>query len=268
MASERILAIFAHPDDESILAGGTLAACADAGAHVEVLSVTRGENGDIADPGMASRDNLGDVRERELRTAAGALGVSAVECLGYPDGELEWIDPEEIATSVGRRIRALQPTILLTFGAEGLYWHEDHRTVHRTVHRAVEALPPAARPWVYHATWPDGHMLALVEAVRSRGTEPELWGLHPSDFGAPPDSITTVLDVRAALQRKLVALRSHRTQLPQRHLFDLIDDELAAEFLGVEFFAVAHQPARGDLLAAVIASCSGGAQWAYPVGRR
>src|SRR5713101_5246819 len=97
-----IVGIFAHPDDESIVAGGTLAACAAAGYDVAILSVTRGEQGPIAHPELATQQTLGAVREAELRAAASALGLAegAADCLGYPDGELEWTDPAPIIDDI------------------------------------------------------------------------------------------------------------------------------------------------------------------------
>src|SRR6058998_3196349 len=92
--AERVLAVFAHPDDESIVAGGTLAACAAAGAEVLVLCATRGEQGPIADTEIASRATLGAVRERELYAACYALGARGVECLKFSDGELDSVEAE------------------------------------------------------------------------------------------------------------------------------------------------------------------------------
>src|SRR5438093_12942707 len=100
----RIVAIFAHPDDESIVAGGTLAACAAAGVEIVIACMTRGEQGPIAHPEFATAETLGAVRETELRAAASVLGAGTVECLGYPDGELDWADAAEIEPDLAHRI--------------------------------------------------------------------------------------------------------------------------------------------------------------------
>src|SRR5207253_7616462 len=105
--AERVVGIFAHPDDESILAGGTLAACAAAGAEVIILSMTRGEQGPIANPELATPETLGAVRETELRSAGRALGVPTIECLDYPDGELESADANEVVADLAQRLKDL-----------------------------------------------------------------------------------------------------------------------------------------------------------------
>src|SRR5436305_12169867 len=101
MSRDCLLAVFAHPDDESLVAGGALAACAAAGVEVALVCATRGELGPIAEAGLATRETLAAAREAELRAAGRALGVSAVECLGYPDGELAWCDESALAADVG-----------------------------------------------------------------------------------------------------------------------------------------------------------------------
>jgi LmbE family N-acetylglucosaminyl deacetylase len=245
MTHGRLLAVFAHPDDESLVAGGTLAACAAAGVEVRVVSVTRGEAGPIADPALATRRSLGDVRAGELRAAAAALGFGAVECLDYPDGELSRSDPERLRGDLARLIRDWRPDAILTFGPEGLYWHRDHIAVHDTTAAALDVLAgEGLAPRLYHATWPHGMAGALVAAMAGLGRPADLWGLYPADFGVPAEAITTVVDVRPFLAAKLRALRCHRTQLPPDHLLRVIPDDLAREFLGREYFVLARR--RGD----------------------
>src|ERR1700709_332455 len=88
----RILGVFAHPDDETLCAGGTLAKYADAGAEVYVVSLTKGEAGQIRDAGAATRATLRGVREKEFHAAGNALGVTETRCLDYPDGGLPGVD--------------------------------------------------------------------------------------------------------------------------------------------------------------------------------
>jgi len=260
MSAGRVVGIFAHPDDESILAGGTLAACAAAGLEVVIVCLTRGEAGPIAHPDLATRQTLGAVREAELRAAADALGVQAVECLGYPDGGLPWVEAGKVEADLARRLRHWRPEAVMTFGPEGLYGHPDHVAVYRRTMAVVDALAGKPddrngpwRPWVYQATWPQGRMAELVSAVAARGLPAHLWGLHPDDFGAPPSLITTVLDVRRFVGPKLRALRSHRTQLAPEHLFGVVPEDLAAEFLGREYFVRVRPLATpGDWLAEAV----------------
>src|SRR5437773_6940286 len=96
LTGRTILAVFAHPDDESLACGGTLARAADAGANVVLLCATRGERGSISDATLVPDGDLGRVRTNELREAAAVLGVSDVAIYDHPDGDLRWSDVTEI----------------------------------------------------------------------------------------------------------------------------------------------------------------------------
>lgn len=224
-----LLAVFAHPDDESLLAGGSLAAFAAAGRRVAIVSMTRGEQG----PG--ARVGLGEVREAELQAAAHALGAAAAECLGYPDGELAGVDEAEAAQTLARLLERERPEAVLTFSEEGLYWHPDHLAVSRLLAAALELVAPGPA-WVYGATWPEGHAARLVAQMRARGLETDLWGLEPDAFGAPEGSITSSLEVSPFLPAKLAALRAYASQIGPGHLLSALPDDLAQQFLGREYF--------------------------------
>src|SRR5262249_48874698 len=188
---ECVLAVFAHPDDESLLAGGTLAACAAAGREVVLVCATRGEQGPIASRKTATRATLGDVRQAELHAAAAVLGVRAVEWLGYPDGELAVADPAAVVADLVGLLRRWRPRAVITFGPEGLYWHPDHVAVHGLTLAALEALTREGfAPWVYFATWPAGLAEGLAAALAARGLSTGPWGLDPRAFDPPPASAT------------------------------------------------------------------------------
>jgi LmbE family N-acetylglucosaminyl deacetylase len=245
-----VLAVFAHPDDESLLAGGALAACAAAGRRVAIVSMTRGERGPAELPGLAGRSALGEVRAAELIAAADALGASSAECLDYPDGELAGAGEGEAGRALARLLERERPELVISFSEEGLYWHPDHLAVSRFLDAALELLGPRAPAWLYGATWPEGHARGLVSAVRARGLTTDLWGIEPDAFGAPADSITTSLDVRAFLPAKLAALRAYASQIGPNHLLSGLPDDLAQEFLGREYFVrIRPETSRKDLLA-------------------
>ncbi|TMK79063.1 MAG: PIG-L family deacetylase [Actinobacteria bacterium] len=232
-----VLAVFAHPDDESLLAGGVLAACAAAGRRVAIVSMTRGERGPTELPELAGPQALGDVREAELLAAARALGASAAECLDYPDGELADADEGQAARALALLLERERPEAVISFSEEGLYWHPDHLAVSRCLKAALELLgSEGARSWLYGATWPEGHAGRLVSRMRARGLTTDLWGLEPDAFGAPTHSITISLDVRPFLPAKLAALRGYASQIGPSHLLSALPDDLAEEFLGREYF--------------------------------
>lgn len=122
----RILGVFAHPDDESFCAGGTLARCAALGAEVMVVSATRGEAGQIRSPGVATRRTLGQVRQQELSLACQRLGVQHAVCLDYGDGRLQGVDQDILIGEIVQIIRSFRPEVVITFGPDGGYGHPDH----------------------------------------------------------------------------------------------------------------------------------------------
>src|SRR5829696_6592761 len=122
----RLLAVFAHPDDETFCAGGTLAKYVAAGWEVMVVSATRGQAGQIRDPQAATRRTLGQVREREFYAACEQLGVRSARMLDYMDGTLQEVDPDELTSTVVKIIRAFRPDVVITFGPDGAYGHPDH----------------------------------------------------------------------------------------------------------------------------------------------
>jgi N-acetyl-1-D-myo-inositol-2-amino-2-deoxy-alpha-D-glucopyranoside deacetylase len=245
-----VLAVFAHPDDESLLAGGVLAACAARGSRVVVVSLTRGERGPSATTPPGDRASLADAREAELAAAADALGAAQAECLSYPDGELQ--DAEEHAVeALAALFERERPEAVIGFSPEGLYWHPDHVASAAFVAKALNLH--GASVCSYGATWPAGHARRLASRMRSRGLSGDLWGIDPDAFGAPGDAITTSIDVRAFLPAKLAALYSHHSQLEPKHLLRALPPDLAEEFLGREYFVrLAPEKTDQDWLAGTL----------------
>jgi LmbE family N-acetylglucosaminyl deacetylase len=142
----RILAFFAHPDDETMFLGGTLAFLAARGAEIHFLCATRGEGGEMGDPPICSRDELGKVRENELRCAVKALDGRSVDFLDYqdpvvgPDNELYSFSDnvEEVAGEVGQFISRIKPQVILTHGPDGEYGHPAHIQAHQAVILALD----------------------------------------------------------------------------------------------------------------------------------
>jgi LmbE family N-acetylglucosaminyl deacetylase len=270
-----VLAVFAHPDDESLLAGGLLAACATAGLRVGIVSLTRGElgvveegerlggasdgeasDGEASDGGASDGEasvqsarapssgaQLGEIRERELGEAAEALGAAWARCLGLPDGELMSVERAPAVDAVRELVSSHEPTVVVTFSSEGLYWHPDHIAAHEIVHQAA---PPAS---VCEVTWPAGLLVSTIDELRGRGLPTDVWGLDPHAFGAPAGIIAHELDVSAFLDVKLRALRSHRSQLPSSQALAELPQDLALELLGREWLTTC---ARGGWLASAV----------------
>jgi LmbE family N-acetylglucosaminyl deacetylase len=269
-AAGTLLAVLAHPDDESLACGGTLARLADAGVRVVVFSATIGERGGPTGP--VRDDALARVRRDEIRAAARTLGVAEVILMDHPDGELRWERVPELHAQIVAAVRRFAPSAVITFGADGLYWHPDHIGVYERTVTALGTFGPAAPP-LYHVTMPRGTMPAIVDAARSRGWTPPpkgLWSLVPGAFGlhaAPP---TLVVDVRPWVGRKLAALRCHGSQMGDDHPFDRLDAEEARRWLGLEHFHRGAGETRPGLLEALLAdpSVASAASSAAPGARR
>jgi LmbE family N-acetylglucosaminyl deacetylase len=250
MAGRTVLAVFAHPDDESLACGGTLALLADAGARVVLLCASRGAKGQISDPELLRESDLGTVRTRELREAAAALGVADVLVLDHPDGALRWDHVPELHADIVAAIDRYRPDAVITFGEDGLYWHLDHVGVHERTFTAVKSFGAAAPP-LYYVTMPHGAMRALVEAARAKYGAPQdsnPWGIAPALFGLEVDPPSFVIDVREFIPRKLAALRCHRTQMGPRNPMAWVTEDEARRWLGVECFLRSTLEYAGDAI--------------------
>lgn len=135
----RLAAVFAHPDDESRITGGTLALYASRGYTVMVYCATRGEAGDPHRPPA----EVAALRGRELEAACQALGVAGMRLRDYPDGRLSESDPEELAQDISRFLRDEQPLVVVTFGPDGRTGHPDHVAVSLAAERAYERVGSA-----------------------------------------------------------------------------------------------------------------------------
>lgn len=158
----RLLGIFAHPDDETFCAGGTLAKYAAGGVEVMVVSATRGDAGQIRDARLATRRTLGDVRDRELRAACEALGVQHVECWDFLDGMLREADPRELRGELVDLFSGFRPDVVLTFGDDGAYGHPDHIAIsHATTAAVGQAISDGSHVpgRLYHSHFPRSRLL-------------------------------------------------------------------------------------------------------------
>ena len=154
----RILGLFAHPDDETFCAGGTLAKAVADGAHATVVSATRGEAGQIRDAAVATRSTLGRVRERELQLACAELGVQSARCLDHVDGTLVNGDHALLAGDVKAILDEVDPDVVVTFGADGAYGHPDHVVIGDIV---TQLCAERGDVRLYHSHFPRSRMFML-----------------------------------------------------------------------------------------------------------
>lgn len=195
----KVLAFYAHPDDETMFCGGTLAYLARRGAQVHYLSATRGEGGELGEPPVGPREELGRVREAELRCAVRALGGAGVDFLAYQDPEVGpdnvlypfTKDLETLTAELLESLLDLQPEIVFTHGRLGEYGHPAHVLAHRGMMNAVGLLDEN-QPVVY-----------AVYRERDRDRHPE------EELVEEPD---LRLDVSPTREEKIAAARCHRSQ--------------------------------------------------------
>ena len=175
----RVLGVFAHPDDETLCAGGTFAKYASGGADVRVVSLTKGGAGQIRDASAATRATLTAVRAKELVAAGNELGLTETRCLDYVDGEVSEIEMATLVRLASSLISELRPDVVVTFASDGFSGHPDHIAVGAAVTAACYELRSTTSVRLFHCRPPRSRMLLrdrlaawVVElAHRFKGTE-------------------------------------------------------------------------------------------------
>lgn len=257
-----IVGFFAHPDDEILGPGGTLAQAAAGGARVVLVYTTRGEAGEIAAPELATKETLGQVREAEMRCAANALGVSELIFLGYRDsgmaGSAENQHPQayinapagEVIPQLVTIIRQYQPQIVLTFEPFGGYGHPDHIAIHQQTvaafHAAGDATAyPASGPaWqpqrLFYPLLPIFMFEALRDRIAAHGGDVSSFKLDERrEKGWPDDQIHVFSDIGDHVAAKFTAWNCHRTQFGPGSRFRALPEVEMMQLLGREYFAQA-----------------------------
>lgn len=220
MTGANLLAVFAHPDDESFRPGGTLALLARRGVHVQVLTATRGGAGSRGDPPLCPPEELPALRATELHYACAALGIQPPILLNYQDGHLPEADPERIVSEILAVVRQVRPQIMLTFGADGLSGHPDHIAIGRAAAEAFRLAEEVAA-------------LYTLAVPRSLAKSLSMTQIHP----VPDETIALAVDVSSVWEAKIAAIRCHRTQLGQSPILDAPEAKQRL-FLGTEHFCL------------------------------
>ena len=239
----------AHPDDESILTGGTIAKAASQGHRVVLVVATRGEHGEIAEGSLAEGEQLGVRRVAETFASAEVLGAQRVEFLGYVDSGMMgdptndapysfWsADVEQAANRLASILREESADVLVTYDHHGNYDHPDHIQVNRVGNRAGEI----AGVRTFEATMNRDRAVAGMEAQRA---QMEADGLDVSEFdveemrtmGMPEADITHEVDVVEFAETKRRSMRAHPSQIPDDSWFLTLPIEVFTTAFGVESF--------------------------------
>jgi LmbE family N-acetylglucosaminyl deacetylase len=270
--NKRLLAVFAHPDDESFGPGGTLAYYADQGVEVHLICATRGEAGDIPDEMSLNEKSIANLREKELRCAAEQLGLADVHMLDYRDsgmsGSPDNLHPnalaaapvEEVSEKVATLIQKIQPQVIITFDPLGGYRHPDHIAIHHATLAAFNQLLesdgpknlPETKPQkLYYSTFPKRGMRMILRVMPLFGQDPRKYGRNgdidltkilEQDF-----PIHASIDARSVGDQKARAGACHASQLSGSSRFSFLFRWLRTLGNKREAFMRAYPPAPAGL---------------------
>jgi len=270
--NRRLLLVHAHPDDESIGTGATMAKYVAEGAQVTLVTCTLGDEGEILVPDLAhlaahDQDKLSGHRLGELAEAMARLGITDFRILGgigaYRDSGMIGTPPNErpdcfwqadlleAAKHLVTIIRVTKPQVLVTYDDFGGYGHPDHIQAHRvaTYAAALAAVqsfaPELGAPWqiskLYWTAFPVSVIRAGIEALRAKGEDSGFAAQDPDDvpFACPDEFISTVINAGEYVEQKFAALRAHETQINAESGFFALSNNLGSQVMGSEYFRLA-----------------------------
>lgn len=265
LPARRLLLVHAHPDDETIGTGATMAHYAAAGAQVTLVTCTLGEEGEIHVPALAQlaaaeADQLGGYRIAELAAACAALGATDQRFLGgagrYRDSGMMGLptnehrrafwraDLDEAAGHLVEIMRQVRPQVMITYDENGFYGHPDHIQAHRVAMRAAElaraeGFGPAK---IYWTAVPKSVLAAGLVAFTESSDNPfaDVGHVDELPFGTPDEQIAARVDGTEQQAAKEAAMRAHATQIPDNSWLYAVAGNFGGEFLGIEYYTLAY----------------------------
>jgi mycothiol S-conjugate amidase len=268
MSTKRLLGVFAHPDDEGMMSAASLQ-YSTLGVETGLVCATRGEVGEIADPALVTPENLGQVREGEMRAAAEVLGVRNLWFLDYRDsgmaGTPENEDPRafvrvsaaEVVSKLVAIIRQFRPQVLVTFDETGAYGHPDHIAIYRhttsAFHAAADGVqypelgPAHAVSKLYYGAFPRSVAREMAEWVRSQNYEGSFSELDPEKLGLPDELISVRLDADPWRETKDRSWSMHRTQMGSMSFMTQLPEEIQRKWRKYECYQLAASRVGPDI---------------------
>ncbi len=269
MATKRLLGVFAHPDDEGMMAGAFLH-YHDLGVETGLIEATRGEVGEIADPSLATPETLGQVREQEMRDAASILRIDHLWFLGYRDsgmaGTPENKDPRAFAQArsaevIGKLvqiIREFRPQVMVTFDETGGHGHPDHIAIYRHTTGAFHAAADAAQypelgqahavSKLYYGSFARRQFATMAEWLQDQAFEGFVRDLDVEKMGFTDEQISVLLDVERWQEAKAESWAKHRTQAKTMTPFTLLPAEMQRKWRSSEYFHLAATRVGPDVV--------------------
>ena len=241
----KLMAILAHPDDESLGFGGTLIQYAEQGVETHLICATRGERGRYFDnTNRPSLEEVGRVREQELKDAAAVLGLHSVAHLDYLDGDLDQAPVTEAIERIVRQIRTIKPQVVMTFPADGAYGHPDHIAISQLAGAACLAAAdssfspqlgePHAVSKLYWIAWPKEQWDAYQAAFKKLTTTVD--GVERQAAPWPDWAFTSVIEAEAHWPKVWQAIQCHKTQLAIYETLESLTEEQHRVLWGKQFF--------------------------------
>jgi len=243
MRIPKLLAVLAHPDDESLGFGGTLAKYASQGVDVFLLTATRGDGGRYhghrpGEPQHPGQSALAKIRETELRAAAAVLGVREVSLLDYHDQQLDSAEPRAVVASIAAHLKRIHPDVVVTFGPDGAYGHPDHIAISQFTTAAIVAAAGVHQvSKLYQIAWSEKKWAPYQAAFRNLSKTVDGIVRKPSPW--PDWMLTTVLDTSKVWPTVWRAINCHKTQMSvYRKLESLSADDHRSLWGTQEFYRV------------------------------
>ena len=262
MLEKRLLACFAHPDDEAFPIGGSLAAHSSRGVNIRLITATSGEEGEVRSPGLAIPDGLGSLRREELSCSVHTLGLQSHHVLGYRDSGMAGtsannlpeafinIPQEEIIGILVREIRTFRPQVVLTFEPGGLYGHPDHIAICKHATKAfhtandasiypeqlIEGLEPFQPDRLYYSARPQGFRTSMALKLQAAGIDFPMPTIERANDGIDPDEIHLEVNVSDQLDQKMGSILCHKSQVAPNWPYNQVPRSVAADILGREHY--------------------------------
>lgn len=247
----RLMCVLAHPDDESLGVGGTLAKYRSEGVETYLVTATRGERGRVGESRAAlSLEAVAEIREAELLAAAKVLGIREVSFLDYVDGDLDQADPKEVIAKLVEHLRRVKPHVVITFGPDGGYGHPDHISISQlTTAATICAADPNYHPGensrsrfyahrvskLYYMAWTEAKWAAYQAALKVLKTTVD--GVERWATPWPDWAITTFIDTASHWPTVSRAVSCHQSQMSiYRHLQHLPEEHQKALWGSQEFY--------------------------------
>jgi len=250
----KLMAVLAHPDDESLGFGGTLARYAAEGIETYLVTATRGERGRFGSQGKnADPVEVGRVREVELRAAAAVLGIGEVSILGYGDGAVDQLDSAIAIRAIVEHIRRVRPHVVITFGPEGAYGHPDHIAISQFTTAAVvcagdggyrgASLPAHRVAKLYSLAWRKAKWEAYQSAFRKLTSMVD--GIERQANPWPDWAVTTEVDTSSYWPVVWKAVCCHQTQISIYGQLEQLTEEQQRGLWGSQEFYRAYSAVNG-----------------------